>query len=58
VIANVTPVKICVLGAGKVGGTLAAALAAADHDVVLGVLDPGEGCVGWGNFTDPTSRPA
>jgi predicted dinucleotide-binding enzyme len=55
VIANVTPVKICVLGAGRVGGTLAAALAAADHDVVLGVLDPGEG---WRTVGDGAQLPA
>jgi putative intracellular protease/amidase len=32
--------EIAILGSGRVGGTLGAGLAAAGHDVVLGVRDP------------------
>jgi predicted dinucleotide-binding enzyme len=34
-------VKIAILGAGNVGGTLAAALAGKGHEIILGVRDPG-----------------
>jgi len=34
-------VKIAILGAGNVGGTLGTAWAARDHDVVFGVREPG-----------------
>lgn len=39
--------KIGILGAGRVGGTLARALASKGHEVVVGDLDPAKNAAAW-----------
>ena len=53
---------VTILGAGRVGGTLAAGLARAGHDVTVGVPDPGKTRADWKgpavSFADPAGATA
>lgn len=56
-LAFTTPTTIAILGAGRVGGTLATKLASEGHRLVLGICDPEATAAKWtgpeATFTDP-----
>ncbi|WIB76704.1 NAD(P)-binding domain-containing protein [Curtobacterium sp. MCPF17_002] len=54
---NTTPTTIAVLGAGRVGTTLARGLAAAGHPVTLGVRDPATTQERWADTPDSPHTP-